>query len=85
MKWIKYYWNWWTYKNATMNERIEYLESQLEGCKVSKYEHRGLFNERLVHRDEPPQKRGFLNWEEYKEMWHPITGTKINPLKDKQN
>jgi hypothetical protein len=77
MKWIKYYWNWWSYKNATMNERIEYLQAQLEGSRVSNFEQGMLIHSHEVHPNEPPQERSFLNWEEYKERWHPINGTFI--------
>ena len=70
MKYLKYYWNWFMYKNAILDDKCRYLLAKEKGCYCV-----GINNGiAKFYPSKPPQEKNWLDWEEYKQKWHPVTG-----------
>lgn len=65
---IRKYVSWVVYWLLTSGDRTRYKIAQLEGCKVVKGPTGWDGSNTYAIRNQPPQKRSFLNWAEFKAL-----------------
>lgn len=86
MKWIKFYIMWLLYLLATFDDRYNYFLAKERGMKCNGTKNGTFlffFPATYAEYDpnQPPQKRNYMNFKEYKELWYPCTGRKFTVIK----